>query len=139
LTGFLLDTSAISEFAKREPNLGFLTWAREVDPARIHLSAITIGELWYGIALSHEAQRARLETWLSHEVLPEFGLRILAFDASVSARCGALRASARRAGRTLSALDAAIAATAMQFDLTLISRIEREFSHAGVPTFNPWS
>jgi len=139
LTGYLLDTCAISEFAKREPNRGFLAWAREVDPARTYLSAVTVGELCYGIARSHEVQRVRLGSWFSHDVLPEFASRILAFDTSVSERWGAFRAGARQAGSTLSALDAAVAATAAQFALTLVTRNESDFLHAVVPMLNPWT
>lgn len=139
MTGYLLDTCAVSEFGKREPNAGFLAWARDVDPSVTYLSAITVGQLYYGIALAHRAQRERLESWLTHDVLPEFGSRILFFDARVSERWGALCAAVRRAGATISTIDAAIAAIAAQHDLTLVTRNERDFEHAGVPTFNPWS
>ena len=139
MSGYLLDTCAVSEFAKREPNAGFLRWVAEIDSALAYLSAITIGELYYGVALLHEVQRMRLESWLASDVLTEFGSRILAFDAGVSKRWGALRADARRAGATLSPIDAAIAATALHHSLTLVTRNERDFSHAGVPMLNPWS
>ena len=136
MTRYLLDTCAVLEFAKREPNAGFLAWAHEIDPSRTYLSAMTIGELYYGIGLAHDPQKARLETWLSNEVVPEFGARILAFDAGVAARWGAIRA--RRAGATLSALDAAIAATASRHDLTIVTCNEMDFSNAGVSIYNPW-
>lgn len=138
MTGYLLDTCAVWEFAKRESNAGFLAWAREIDPSLTYLSAITVGELYYGIALTNEAQRARLESWLTHEVLPEFGSRILTLDARVAERWGALRAAARRAGATISAIDAATAAMAAHHHLTVVTRNERDFARAGVPIFNPW-
>jgi toxin FitB len=72
-------------------------------------------------------------------VLPEFGSRILSVDARVSERWGALRAAVRRAGASISTIDAAIAAIAAQHDLTLVTRNERDFEYAGVPMFNPWS
>ena len=139
MINYLLDTCAISEFAKREPNAGFLAWANEIDPARTYLSAITVGELHYGIALSRETERVRLESWLTRDLLGEFGSRVLAFDAGVSERWGELRANARRGGATLSAIDAALAATAARHDLTLVTRNESVFALANVPTFSPWS
>lgn len=138
MTGYLLDTCAVSEFAKREPDPRFLAWASEVDPFSTYLSAVTVGELRYGIELSPEDRRERLESWMAQEIVPEFGARILAFDREVAERWGALRARARRSGRILSALDAAIAATAAHYDLTLVTRNESDFAAARVTIFNPW-
>ena len=47
---FLLDTDALSELEKPGPNAGLLTWLETVEWLELHLSVITIGELWKGIA-----------------------------------------------------------------------------------------
>ena len=62
LVMFLLDTDALSELEKPQPNLSFLAWLDRVDWLALHLSVITIAELWKGISeLPHSRKRLRLE------------------------------------------------------------------------------
>jgi toxin FitB len=42
---YLLDTSALSEWAKPRPDPGIALWLDEVDEDRVYLSVITLGEL----------------------------------------------------------------------------------------------
>ena len=43
---FLLDTDALSALEKPSPDAGLLTWLETVDWLDLHLSVITVGELW---------------------------------------------------------------------------------------------
>ena len=51
---------------------------------------------------------------------------------------GVLRAQAQLQGRSLSVIDALLAATAIQHKLTLVSRNVSDFSDVGLAMVNPW-
>jgi predicted nucleic acid-binding protein len=138
--GFLLDTCAVSEFAKQSPNLGLVSWLARVDSAAVYLSAVTVGELRYGIArLAERKRRDALERWLQSEVLADFSERVLSFDGEVAERWGRLRADAQRAGTPVPVIDAMIAATAVHYNLALISRNEADFKAMPMDVINPWT
>jgi predicted nucleic acid-binding protein len=67
-----------------------------------------------------------------------FSGRILAVDSPVADRWGWIAATAKRAGRALSVIDGLLAATALQHNLTLVSRNVSDFAHLHVPVLNPW-
>lgn len=59
---FLLDTNALSELEKPSPDSGLIAWLETVDWLDLHLSVITIGELWKGITeLPRGRKRRSLE------------------------------------------------------------------------------
>src|SRR5215471_19733211 len=63
-------------------------------------------------------------------------LRILPIDIAVADRWGLLTANAK--ANPISAIDALLAATAIQHDLTLVSRNVGDFAHVPVQVLNPW-
>ena len=140
MRGFLIDTCAISEFTKQSPNLGLVSWLSRVDSEILFLSALTVGELRYGIALeSQRKKRESLDRWLRSEVLVDFDDRILPFDAEVAERWGRVRANARTDGSPVPTVDAMIAATALHYNLAIVTRNETEFRRAGADVVNPWA
>ena len=61
---YLLDTRVISELVARQPNQKVVEWIDSIEEARLHLSAITIGEIQKGIAKLPDSQRkVVLEEW----------------------------------------------------------------------------
>jgi len=139
MNGYLLDTNVLSEPLKPSPDARVQAWLAQVPASRLHISAVTLGELHRGIALLPAgSHRARLEHWMDHELRDWFGGRILAVDAAVAETWGSLRAMTARQGRTLPILDSLIAATALHFTLTLVTRHVRDFQETGVRLFNPW-
>jgi predicted nucleic acid-binding protein len=83
-------------------------------------------------------RRSQLEQWLERDLRDWFEGRILRVDAPVADRFGVLRAQAQLKGRPLSVVDALLAATAYQNDLTLVSRNVSDFAVTGVALVNPW-
>jgi len=45
---FVLDTNALSELRKAQPNSGFLDWITSQDPADLFITTITVAEVWHG-------------------------------------------------------------------------------------------
>jgi predicted nucleic acid-binding protein len=99
------------------------------------LSVITVGEVERGIQLLPNGQKKqRLRTAFEQfvEIVEE---RILAFDRPVAHRW-ALLTTSKRKGRRLPVLDSMIEATALHWDLTIVTRSTSDFVQAR--TLNPW-
>lgn len=131
---FLLDTAVLSELEKPNPNRGVIEWMSSVDWLDLHLSTITVAELWHGIARLPSGQRRRaLE--VSFELLPErFPGRILPVDFAVAVRYGQVQAAAG----PLPVLDTFIGATALVNRLTVVTRNTGDIARTGAPVHDPW-
>ena len=139
MSAYLLDTNCISELVRAEPDPGVMTWLEAADEALLYLSVLTMGEIRKGIAgLSQGKRRTRLETWLEVELRARFASRILWVDAAVADRWGLLAAGARSEGKSLSTIDGLLAATALQHNLTIVSRNVSDFAKVRVQVLNPW-
>ncbi|MBR6976175.1 MAG: PIN domain-containing protein, partial [Ottowia sp.] len=79
--------------------------------------------------------RQELVDWLQVRLPEYFSGRVLGIDAAVADRWGRVQANA---GRTLPVIDALLAATALCYDLTLVTRNVKDFEGLGVPLVNPW-
>jgi toxin FitB len=139
MSGFLLDTNCISELIRPRPETRVMDWMRAADESLLHLSVLTLGEIRKGAAvLPQSKRRTHLESWLELDLQVRFAGRILAIDNAVADRWGWLTAEAERKGRSLAAIDGLLAATALQHNLTVVSRNVSDFSHTQVPVLNPW-
>jgi predicted nucleic acid-binding protein len=139
VSGFLLDTNCISELVRPRPDRRVLEWLDDADEDVLFLSVLTLGEIRRGVAgLPQGKRRAQLESWLQTELPTRFSQRILPVDAAVADRWGPLTADAKRRGRTLSSVDAWIAATALHHNLTLVSRNVSNFAETPLPVLNLW-
>lgn len=139
MTGFLLDTNVISELVRLRPDPRVTKWIDATDESLLHLSVLTLGEIRKGIALLADGRRrVSLESWLAYDLWIRFAGRILDIDTTIADRWGRLSAAAKRAGRPLPVIDALLAATAIQRDMTLVSRDESYSNIASLALFNPW-
>ena len=140
MSGFLLDTNVISEFNKRgEPDRRVKQWLEAADSDSLYASALTLGEIRFGVELLPPSKRrTRLEQWIDRDLPEWFEGRILPVDHSIADRWGLLRAQAQMKGRPLSVIDALLAATALQHNLTIVSRNVSDFSTVGLAVVNPW-
>jgi predicted nucleic acid-binding protein len=139
VSGFLLDTSCVSELVRVKPDPRVLEWMEAAEETLLHLSVLTLGEIRKGLAaLPQGRRRTRLEAWLEVDLRGRFSGRILPVDAAVADRWGLLAAQARRSGATLPVIDGLLAATALHHNLTMVSRNVSDFSATQVPVLNPW-
>ena len=139
MSGFLLDTNCISELVRSNPEPRVLQWIDAADERLLYLSVLTLGEVRKGIALLPPSQRrTRLEIWLELELQARFAGRLLSIDSKIADRWGMLAAGAKRSGRSLSAVDGLLAATALHHNLSIVSRNVNDFESTQVPVVNPW-
>jgi predicted nucleic acid-binding protein len=138
MTGFLLDTNCISEVVRLQPEPRVMAWIEAADENSLYLSVLTLGEIRKGLAALPQGKRNRLETWLEVELQARFVGRILSIDAAVADRWSLLSAGAKSKGKSLSAIDGLLAATAIHHNLTIVSRNVGDFTNTQVPVVNPW-
>jgi predicted nucleic acid-binding protein len=140
VSGFLLDTNCVSELVRVRPEPRVLEWMDAAEESLLHLSVLTLGEIRKGLAaLPQSRRRTRLEAWLEIDLRGRFSGRILPVDAAVADRWGLLAAQARRQGAPLPIVDGLLAATALHYNLTMVSRNVCDFAAARVPILNPWA
>jgi predicted nucleic acid-binding protein len=79
-----------------------------------------------------------LRKWLDTTLRPWFAGRILPVSEGVCERWGILEGQCQLKGLTLNVPDGLIAATALEHELTIVTRNVKDFTGLGVQIFNPW-
>jgi toxin FitB len=139
VSGFLLDTNVISELIKARPAAKVRSWIESVDESLLYLSVLTMGEIRKGISsVSDAKRRTKLEVWLEGDLAIRFSGRILPIDHAVADRWGRLAGNAPAKRSPLPVIDGLLAATALNFNLVMVTRDTTHMSTTGVPFFNPW-
>lgn len=132
---FLLDTCVLSEGVRPRPDAQVDRWFKAQDTDDLFISALTAGELRYGVdRLPVGVKREGLERWFTETILTGFAGRVLAFDLKTASQWAGLRARHPNA----KTVDSQIAATAIAHGFTLVTRNIRDFAFAGLNIFNPW-
>jgi predicted nucleic acid-binding protein len=139
MSGFLLDTNTISELVSLKPNQRVLDWIEAADENLLYLSVMTLGEIRQGVAaLPQSKKRTMLETWLEVDLQSRFAGRVLTIDGAVADRRGWIMAQSQAKGSTLPVVDCLLVATALQHNLTVVTRNVSDFAVAGLGLINPW-
>jgi len=96
----------------------------ELAPEGLALSVISLGELYEGVYYSRnpEESEASLQRFLNRE------LTLLGIDEDTCKLFGRERGRLRIIGQRMGDMDLMIAATALQYDLTLLSNNRRHFN-----------
>ena len=134
---YLLDTNVISEMQKPVSNKNVKSFIDFVNIKDLYLSSFTIGELNFGIEkLPIGKKRHELNIWLYTKILEWFDRRIIHLDTEVMIFWGKLRAKTKR---TTPLDDLLIAATALTYNLTLVTRNTKDYEGIeNLTLLNPW-
>jgi toxin FitB len=137
---YLVDTNVISEARKKsKANKGVRSFFKQVieDETRVFMSVVSVGELRRGVESiryrGDTRQANQLEKWLAN-LLVEYQDQILDINQDIAQLWGRLRAP-----HPENALDKQIAATALIYELTVITRNHRDFVKTGVRVLNPFT
>jgi toxin FitB len=125
----------LSEAGKRRSDATVVRWMHDQGADNLHVSAITFGEIFDGIERKRELDptfASRLDRWAA-DTRYEYRERTFPVTTQIALRWGALAAALRRRD-----LDLFIAATALEHDLTVVTRNVRHFEPTGAKLFNPY-
>lgn len=102
---FLLDTCAVSEFAKPDPDPAVLKWFAQQEELALYLATVSLGELKRGIEKLDNGKRKRfLQNWLTENVIKRFADRILPLSSDICLRWGEMQARLEKHGKPMQSL-----------------------------------
>src|SRR5664280_3283078 len=134
---WLLDTNVLSELRRPKPEPKVVAFVADRPLGQLYISVITLAEFRFGSELVAEPnRRAELNEWLTHKVRPMFEQRVLQVTEDIMLKWRLLVEVGRKTGHVFSQPDLLIAATAIQHDLTVVTRDRSDFDKAGVPVLN---
>jgi len=133
---YLLDTNLVSETIKTNPDKSVIAWLDQLPGEALYVSVLTLGGIRkMNKAISDKRRREKLRLWLEHDLTAWFEGRVLPVDLAVADRWGRLLAEA---GRPLPTIDSLLAATALHYELRLVTRNARDFDYTGLEVINPF-
>jgi len=140
MTGFLLDTNVPSELTRPQSDPHVEKWLDDADDEQLFFSVVSLGEIFKGLTVLPESKRRQqLQQWVEETLRPWFEGRVLPVSEDIAERWGILVGECQVKGRALKVADGLIAATALEHDLTVVTRNVRDFADLGIPVLNPWS
>ena len=117
---YLLDTNVISETWRPKPDRRVQQWLEDTPNDDMYLSVLTLGEIRKGIEkLDKGKKKAQLVSWLDHKLPAWFGDRLLPINLDIADRWGYLLGAM---DRPIPAIDSLLAATALTFNLKMVTR-----------------
>lgn len=137
---YLVDTNVISEARKKsKSNKGVRAFFKQAieDETPMFISVVAVGELRRGVELiryrGDVRQADQLEKWLE-ALLIEYQDHMLDISQDIAQLWGRLRVP-----HPENALDKQIAATALIYELTVVTRNHKDFVKTGVRVLNPFT
>jgi len=132
---YLVDANVLSEVTRPEPQVTVVQWLRKHE-RDIVVTPIVLGEIEYGIGLTTSIRkRKELERWFAEGMRR---LRVIDLDTDTASIWAALLVRLRKQGKAMPVKDSLIAASALQHQLTIVTRNVSDFQNAGVSLFNPF-
>ena len=133
---YLLDTNVLSELRKgARGDQRVLAWVESVSGERHFVSVLSLGEIRKGIERLRRTTPEKCEVferWLER-LSVDYAGDVLEVNDVVADRWGRLEA-----GRTRPVIDGLLAATALEFGLTIATRNTKDFAGTGVELVNPF-
>lgn len=132
---YLVDANVLSEPTRPAPDANVVEWLGRSE-REIAVDPIILGEVRFGILLLPKGRRrSNLERWFDAGV---GRLHCLPWEAETGLRWAQLLARLRTAGRAMPIKDSLIAATALVYGLTVVTRNRTDFEKAGVGIIDPF-
>lgn len=132
MTRYLLDTNICIYLIKKHPP-EVLARFQQIQLKQLHISTVTLFELYYGIEKNNSQQRnlAALENFIAPLTIVDF-----TFDAAIKA--AKIRSDLQKQGLPIGAYDIQIAAIALSCNITLLTNNTREFERVNGLKLENW-
>ena len=136
----ILDTNVLSELSRQDPSGQVLSWVDSQPADETATTAVTVGELLYGVARLPEGRRKAALAEAVHGMLDDdLRGRVEPFDAAAAAHYAAIVSDREKIGRPISMADAQIASICRKLQATLATRNTRDFEDTGIDVIDPWN
>ena len=135
----ILDTNVVSELMRPAPEARVLHWFSSQAAEDLHVTAVTMAEILYGVELISAARRRDVVRAGAEKMFEAaFADHVLTFEDRAAHAYSQIASSRRRQGKPISGVDAQIAAIARVHGATLATRNPYVFEECGVRLVNPW-
>lgn len=135
----VLDTNVISELFRPAPDQGVITWLQQQPDGEVFTTAITRGELLFGVHMLPQGRRREtLLAGLRLILQQRFPGRVLPYDGAAADAYAEVAAQRRTQGRPSSQSDLMIAGIVRSHGATLATRNLRDFEGCGIALVDPW-
>jgi predicted nucleic acid-binding protein len=132
---YLLDTNVVSQPSKANPDANALAWLDATDDVELAISAVTVHELWYGVARARAANHPKAEVMAAavDAILDAYTGRILPIETQAAKVWAELLAKQNKHVN-----DKCLVAVARVNNLTLVTRNVSDTTGLGVDVLNPF-
>jgi toxin FitB len=135
----IVDTNVVTEVMKASPAAAVVSWLNARDSSALFLTAITVGEIRYGLrTMPRGLRRQRLEEGFERVITEAFTGRVLAFGEEAASHYGEVMGRRKELGRPLSVPEGQIAAIARVHGFAVATRNVRDFLDCGIEIVNPF-
>ena len=132
----VVDTNVISEMMRERANSTVVSWTAAA--GRLHATAITFGEVQYGLARLPAGRRREQFTATATDAFSDFYDTILPFDVQAVHRYAEIVAGREARGLPIATADEQITAVCAARNATLATRNTSNFESTGIRLVNPW-
>ena len=132
----LLDTNVLSELRRKQCSPQVKAWVAAQDATSMMVSVMSLAEIRRGVELkrTNDPEQAEvIEKWLAL-LARQYTGRILPVTERIADHWGRLCPR-----QPLPGVDGFIAATALEHDLTVVTRNVGDFERSGARVLNPWN
>lgn len=134
----LLDTCVIAEYQKPAPDPKVMAWLSVQIEESLFLSVLSVGEIEKGIAKLPASKRKKSLEMFLESLVTRFDRRIIDLDTRTLRIWGQMTGKLEKKNRILPIIDSFLAATAIEYDLTIITRNVADFTGTGARFLNIW-
>lgn len=141
MRGWLLDTNVVAALINPRGAPSVKAWAAGQDEETFHISILTLAEYDKGIHNLADDHVDRPRYMAARDGLAErFGKRVLSLDDEIVRRWGRISGEVKRRDRHAPpVIDTLLAATAIEYDLYLVTRNLKDTRKSGAIVFDPWN
>lgn len=136
----ILDTNVVSALMQQQPDPQVVDWLDRQPSESIWISAVTLFEGRYGLALLPDGRRKTvLQESFEALIAQDLQSRIAQFDVTAANQAAELASQRKARGRPVDMRDTFIAGIALARRATLATRNVKHFDDLAIPVVNPWA
>ncbi|GBR20171.1 MULTISPECIES: type II toxin-antitoxin system VapC family toxin [Asaia] len=135
----VLDTNILSAVMKAQPDPVVTRWLDRQGNAALRTTSVNVFEVRFGLArMEAGRRRTALNDAFSAMLVEDLGGAGLELDDRAADVAATLAAEREAVGRPVDFRDTTIAAIAVRYDATLVTRNLRHFFGLPIPVISPW-